>query len=39
MGGMAVPDLEKFHFSPAVSDLGQGWKVNPFALLLVNAFS
>jgi len=29
-GGMAVPDPEKFPFSPAASDLGQKWKVNPF---------
>jgi hypothetical protein len=29
-GGMAVPDPEKFPFSDAASDLGQGWKVNPF---------
>ena len=30
MGGMAAPDLEKYPFSAAASDLGQGWKVNPF---------
>ena len=29
-GGMAVPDPIKFPFSPAASDLGRGWKVNPF---------
>lgn len=29
-GGMAVPDLECYPFSGAASDLGQGWKVNPF---------
>ena len=30
MGGMAVPDPVKYPFSSAASDLGQGWKVNPF---------
>ena len=29
-GGMAVPDPDTLPFSPAASDLGQGWKVNPF---------
>ena len=29
-GGRAVPDPEKLPFSAAASDLGQGWKVNPF---------
>ncbi len=29
-GGMAAPDPEKYPFSPAASDLGQGWKVSPF---------
>lgn len=29
-GGRAVPDPEKIPFSGAASDLGQGWKVNPF---------
>ncbi len=29
-GGMAIPDPEKLPFSAAASDLGQGWKVNPF---------
>ena len=29
-GGMAVPDPGKLPFSAAASDLGQGWKVNPF---------
>ena len=29
-GGMAVPDPVAYPFSPAASDLGQGWKVNPF---------
>ena len=29
-GGMAVPDPEKFPFSPAASDLGRRWKVSPF---------
>ena len=30
MGGMSVPDPEKYPFSAAAIDLGQGWKVNPF---------
>ncbi|NLE65973.1 MAG: DUF2961 domain-containing protein [Lentisphaerae bacterium] len=29
-GGMAAPDPEKYPFSPAAGDLGQGWKVSPF---------
>ena len=29
-GGMAAPDPEKLPFSAAASDLGRGWKVNPF---------
>ena len=29
-GGMAVPDPKILPFSAAASDLGQGWKVNPF---------
>ncbi|MEZ5278464.1 MAG: glycoside hydrolase family 172 protein [Opitutaceae bacterium] len=29
-GGMAIPDPTKYPFSDAASDLGQGWKVNPF---------
>ena len=29
-GGKATPDLEKYPFSEAASDLGKGWKVNPF---------
>ena len=33
-GGMAVPDLEQYPFSGAASDLGQGWKVNPFRKVL-----
>ena len=29
-GGMAVPDPDKLPFSAAASNLGQGWKVDPF---------
>ena len=29
-GGMAVPDPATLPFSPAASELGQGWKVSPF---------
>ena len=29
-GGMAIPDSETLPFSDAASDLGQGWKVNPY---------
>ena len=29
-GAMAIPDPETLPFSTAASDLGQGWKVNPF---------
>ncbi|MDF1516137.1 MAG: DUF2961 domain-containing protein [Anaerolineae bacterium] len=28
--GMAIPDPERYPFSGAAADLGQGWKVNPF---------
>ena len=29
-GGREIPETERLPFSAAASDLGQGWKVNPF---------